>query len=98
MRWEYICSNCSLCCHEKIVLSDMLVIDPDKACQYLSKDTGLCTVYKTRFKTCSRCMKVNPFRVMFSPALPPVCSYVRLFEHYHIRFVKKREMILSNIE
>lgn len=98
MSWEDICTNCGLCCHEKIVLPDMLVIDPEKTCEYLSPETGLCTVYKTRFKVCSRCMKVNPLRVMFSSALPPVCGYVRLFERYHIRFARKREMILSNIE
>lgn len=97
-NWEDICSNCGLCCHEKVVLPDMLIIDDEKSCEFYSEETHRCTVYPNRFKECSRCMRVNLFRAMFSPALPNVCAYVRMAEKYHIRFAHKRETVIASLD
>lgn len=96
MRWEDICRKCALCCHEKVVFPDSILIDLDSPCEHLDKETGLCSVYDRRQSACSRCMKVTPLRAMFASYLPPVCAYAEWAERHHIRFVRKREMIFTS--
>ena len=94
MKWEDICSRCSLCCHEKIIDGDYLIIS-DITCDYLDTVSGLCTVYEKRFEKCERCMKVNLFRACFASYLPPGCQYVLWAKKHHIRFAKDKKLILS---
>lgn len=95
MSWEDICLRCGLCCHEKVIKDDSLII-LDESCEFYDKDTGLCKVYSQRFKKCPRCMKVSPFRAAFSPYLPPTCAYVAWAYRHHVRFARKREMLISS--
>ncbi len=97
-KWETICSRCGLCCHEKVVFPEVLILDPERACEFYDKSTHLCSIYDNRFKKCNRCEKVGIFKVMFSPALPPTCAYVKKFEKLHLRFAHKREFVFSNLD
>lgn len=94
MKWEDICSRCGLCCHEKIVDGDFLIIG-EETCPFFDADTRLCRVYGHRFETCPRCMKVNLFRACFARYLPSSCAYVRWARARHIRLVRERTVILS---
>ena len=96
--WEDICNNCGLCCHEKVVLPKALIIDIDKCCEFYDKDEHRCSAYEKRFKVCTRCRKVTPFMAMFSPSLPEVCGYVQFMRRLRLRFVPKREFVLSNLD
>ncbi len=96
MKWEDICTRCGLCCHEKVVLPDCLLIDMDAACSFYDRETGLCTVYEDRFNACPRCLKVTPLRAMAADYLPPSCAYVRWAERHHLRFARKREMVIKS--
>ncbi len=89
-KWEEMCERCGLCCHEKLIYDDEIVFDLSSACEYLDKETNLCTVYEDRFKVCKRCNKVNLFRAMFAPYLPLSCAYVRWAKEHHIRFAKEK--------
>lgn len=91
--WEDICSRCGLCCMNKAVTKDFLILDTSYPCEHLDMETKLCKVYDTRFKECSRCRKVTPFMAAFSPVLPSACAYVRLFSKYHIRFSRKETLL-----
>lgn len=93
--WEDICSRCGLCCHEKVIMPEFLVVDTAAACGFFDKDTGLCSVYEDRFRACKRCMKVSLPLAMFSAALPETCAYASWARRHHIRFARKRELILE---
>lgn len=95
MKWEDICSRCGLCCHEKTVYPDAIEIDLSSPCQYFDENTKLCKVYKDRFTYCSRCEKVTPAMAAFDTSLPETCSYIEWARRHHIRFRKRREMIIS---
>ena len=94
-HWEDICDRCSLCCYEKAVWDDVLVVDLSRPCEFLDTETHLCTVYEDRFRKCGRCCRVHPFRAIFSPALPQSCAYVRWAEKFHVRLCDKRELVLT---
>lgn len=96
--WEAICNQCGLCCHEKVVLDDALIIDPDSPCSFFDTETRLCKVYEERFEKCPRCQKVGLKKAMFSPALPAGCGYVQWAEKHHIRFARKRELVFGNLD
>lgn len=81
MKWEDICSKCGLCCYQKIIQKGCVEIDLSSPCQYLDIKTNRCTIYEERFKLEKNCKKVNLFRVIFSPYIPPTCSYLKKF-HY----------------
>lgn len=93
--WEDICERCSLCCYEKTVWDDALVVDLSQPCEFLDTETHLCTVYDHRFKACLRCRRVHPFRAMFSNALPPTCGYVKWAEKFHLRFPEEQELVIT---
>ena len=76
----------------------MLIIDPDRACEFYNEEEHLCSVYKDRFKKCHRCKKVNILMAMFSPSLPPCCGYVQEMKRKHLRFAHRREFVLSNLD
>ncbi len=96
--WESICRCCGLCCHEKIVTEDFLLIDPGKPCEYLDEGTALCTVYKNRFRKSRRCRKVTPIMAALSHSLPSDCAYVEFMKRHHMRLAKDLPFILSSIE
>lgn len=93
--WEDICERCALCCHEKTVFDDAIVVDLSDPCSFLDPDTKLCTVYDHRFKVCLRCRKVSPMMAMFSDALPPTCAYVKWAKKFHLRFPEDLELIIT---
>ena len=96
--WKDICSRCGLCCHEKVVLDDMVIIDLDKACEFYNEDEKSCKVYEDRFSYCDRCRKINARMAMFSPMLPPTCSYVKWAKDRGLRFAKRRELVIGNLD
>ena len=95
-EWEKLCTNCGLCCHEKVLSEDMLLIDLNVACSFYDEENKRCSVYNERFKKCPRCEKVNIFRAMFASYLPPSCGYVLWARKHHIRLCKKRECVMTN--
>lgn len=95
-KWEDICLRCGLCCHEKVVTPEFLLIDSCTACEYLDTASNSCSVYKERFSICNRCQKVGLAKAMFSPALPSTCGYVLWARRHHIRFAKTRETVLES--
>ena len=94
--WDDICRRCALCCYERTVTEDSVIIDLTSPCRYLDTETKLCTVYDERLKKNGRCNRLTPFHAMFSSALPPACAYVSWAEHHGIRFRKGKEMILED--
>ncbi len=95
MKWEDICSRCGLCCHEKVIFPEALVIDLSAPCEFYDEKSHSCTVYEHRFESCSRCEKVTPFMAAFGSSLPESCAYVKWAAAHHIRFAKKRELVLA---
>ncbi|MCR5731626.1 MAG: hypothetical protein K6G51_01630 [Sphaerochaetaceae bacterium] len=95
-EWESLCSNCGLCCHEKVVSEDMLLIDLSNPCEFYDSENKCCSVYEERFKKCHRCKKVNLFRAMFASYLPSICGYVRWAKEHHVRLCKEKECVLGN--
>ncbi len=96
--WESICSNCGLCCHEKVVTEDFLLIDPTRPCEYYDEATHLCTVYNERFKVNKRCRKVSPLFAATTHSLPPTCAYISYMKEHHLRIAKDRPFVLSSLE
>ena len=96
-KWEDICNKCGLCCHQKVVAEDFLLLDLAETCEFLDKETNLCTIYKDRVKKCKDCKKVTPFMAAFSPVLPATCAYVKLFQKYHLRFCKMESVFSEHI-
>lgn len=94
--WEELCSHCTLCCHKKTYYEEKGVIELDltSPCSFLNKEKKECSVYKNRFKECKECQKVNLCRVLFSPFLPPECSYVLWARKKGIRKAKKIPYII----
>ncbi len=95
VSWESLCHQCGLCCHEKTLFNDIVVIHTDKPCEFLDVATMQCTCYNDRFVTNPRCLKVTPFRAMFSPLLPPSCGYVQYMKKRRLRWVRK-DVICEN--
>lgn len=93
--WEEICSCCALCCHEKAVTPEFLILDLSAPCAFLDEESSLCSVYKERRQLCRRCRKVTLFMAMFSPSLPEPCAYVSWAKRHHIRFARRRELIIE---
>lgn len=50
-------------------------------CEFLDKDTHLCTVYEKRFEVCDRCHPLTLRAALFGRHLPPECAYVQLFRN-----------------
>ena len=94
--WDDICARCALCCYERTITPDEVIIDLSSPCQYLDEDSRLCTVYDDRFTICPRCNKLSLFHAMFSSSLPPSCAYIAWAEKHHIRFRKGRAMVLED--
>jgi len=94
--WEDICSRCGLCCHEKVILDDSVVISLAEPCKFYDGEKRECSVYKDRLKECKRCVKVTPLRAMMAPYMPDECNYVRLMRKWHLRFAKRRETVVMN--
>ena len=42
--WEDICSRCGLCCMNKAVTKDFLILDTSYPCEHLDMETKLCKV------------------------------------------------------
>jgi len=85
-NWDGLCNRCGLCCYIRAVSPDGEVeIDFSLPCDFLNPKTKQCRVYADRFQKCSTCRKVNLFRVLFHPAMPPNCAYVRTFRLWKTR-------------
>lgn len=93
-KWESHCKQCGLCCHEKIIVDNTLVIDLDSYCEHYDLKTKTCKIYAHRFVDSVRCKKVTPFKAMFAPYLPPTCGYVEWAKLLHIRFSSVRMLRL----
>ena len=80
-RWDDICMQCGLCCHERVVYDDgEMDIDLSSPCEFLAEDGHTCTVYKHRFESCPDCSKVTFRKAISDKYLPSCCAYRRLFE------------------
>ncbi len=92
--WEDLCTSCGICCHEKTLLGrDTVIIHMDKPCEYLDKETNLCSCYPTRFKENPRCVKVHLGRAMLSGSLPATCGYVQCMSRLKLRWSRKDTII-----
>ena len=94
-RWEDLCLRCGLCCKEKVVTPEFLIIYDEMPCEFHDTETGLCRVYPERFRKCPRCEKVTVFKAMFAPYLPESCGYVRWARAHKVRYVRPRETVLA---
>ena len=92
--WEEKCDRCGLCCHEKVLYGDQLVIDLDSWCEFFDPKTKQCTVYAERFVRSVRCKKMTRLRAMFAPYLAPSCAYVEWARQKGLRFAKDRHLRL----
>ncbi len=88
--WESHCKKCGLCCHEKVIVDNTLVIDLDTYCEHYDVKTKTCKIYATRFIDSVRCKKVTLAKAMFAPYLPLTCGYVEWAKLKHIRFASLR--------
>ncbi len=95
MKWEDICTRCGLCCHEKVIHPDALVIDTSQPCAFYDEETHSCTVYSERFAKCPRCEKVTPLMAAFGRSLPESCGYIVWAKRHHIRFRKAVENVIA---
>ncbi len=91
-KWEQKCHRCGLCCHEKVLYGDTLVIDLDSWCEFYDPKTKQCTVYAERFVHSQRCKKMTRWRAMFAPYLTDDCAYVQWAKERKIRFAKSRTL------
>ena len=96
MKWEDICSRCGLCCHEKVIHPDALVIDLSQPCRFYDGKWHECTVYRDRFSSEPRCCKVSPLMAAFGRSLPDSCAYVEWARRHHLRFRRPKELVLSS--
>ena len=94
VKWENKCSRCGLCCHEKVVSGNTLVIDLDSWCEFYDPKSKQCTVYAKRFVECERCRKMTVWRAMFASYIPETCAYAEWARKGHIRFDRKRYLRL----
>ncbi|RGZ03533.1 hypothetical protein DXA14_15395 [Hungatella hathewayi] len=79
-NWDELCSQCGLCCYTRSVTRRGEVrINFASPCEFLDEKTHLCRVYESRFRRCPTCQKVNLFRALFHPSLPPECAYGKTF-------------------
>ena len=79
-NWDDLCYRCGKCCHTShYTQAGDIIVDYSDPCDYLDPLTHYCTVYKDRFRTYRDCGKVNLFRALWSPFLPPSCAYVKTF-------------------
>jgi uncharacterized cysteine cluster protein YcgN (CxxCxxCC family) len=92
--WESHCKKCGLCCHEKVIINDTLVIDLDSYCEHYDIKTKTCKIYATRFVDSVRCKKVTLAKAMFASYLPPTCGYVEWAKLKRIRFSSIRMLRL----
>ncbi|MGD1818576.1 MAG: hypothetical protein ACPKOI_01650 [Pleomorphochaeta sp.] len=92
--WESHCKKCGLCCHEKVVIDDTLVVDLDSYCENFDIKTKTCKIYAKRFIDSVRCKKVTLAKAMFAPYLPPTCGYVEWARLKGIRFSSIRMLRL----
>jgi len=95
-EWEALCSNCGLCCHEKVVSGDFLLIDTSAPCSFYDAKSKRCKVYSERFEKCSRCRKVTPFKAAFADYLPSSCAYVCWAKSHHLRFRREKEVVIGS--
>jgi uncharacterized cysteine cluster protein YcgN (CxxCxxCC family) len=92
--WEDKCHRCGLCCHEKVVYGNTLVIDLDSWCEFFDPATKQCKVYAERFVRSVRCKKMTRWRAMFASYLHDDCAYVQWARKRGIRFAKPRYLRL----
>lgn len=93
-KWEQKCSRCGLCCHEKVVSGNTLVIDLDSWCEFYDPKTKECTVYAERFVQCQRCRKMNLWRAMFASYISETCAYAQWARSKNLRVARKRYLRL----
>lgn len=96
MKWEDICKRCGLCCHERTVYPDALVIFRCAPCIHFEESTSLCTVYGERFKVCKDCSKMTLFKAMFDDSIPQSCAYAEWARQHHLRFAKEKPMVIED--
>ncbi|PIE04630.1 MAG: hypothetical protein CSA76_03145 [Spirochaetales bacterium] len=76
-KWESHCRCCGLCCYQKRRLPDgCWEIDLSRPCPWLDEQTRLCRIYSRRLRVYPLCRRVNIWRALFAPYLPPSCGYV----------------------
>lgn len=77
---EDLCTQCGLCCMEKVEVGEDIVVNPKKACRFLRREkdgTYPCYVYEGRYKHAPWCL--DAFSAYEHNALPKDCPYVKEF-------------------
>ena len=84
--WESICKKCGKCCYFEIIRINRNGHQTvtNEACDYLDKETNLCTIYGT-FKHAEEirngdCVKLTE-RDVDADWLPEDCGYVEYFKN-----------------
>lgn len=95
-RWEALCSQCGMCCHEKIIYGNDLIYDMGAPCEFLDTATNQCTVYAERFEKCPRCQKMTVWKAMTAAWLPESCSYVQWAHRHRISFAPRLNLVVTD--
>jgi len=90
--WEHKCNRCGLCCHEKVIIGDEVLLDLNTHCEHYDPKTHSCKIYIERLTLHRRCRKITPFHAMFARYLPDECAYVQWARSRHLRFALKRRI------
>lgn len=79
-QWEALCDGCGWCCSHVVQDDDdNELYQTDICCNFLDRETGLCTDYANRFSNVPDCQKVSlDFPEAFK-TLPETCAYRRLY-------------------
>jgi|LSQX01.3.fsa_nt_gb hypothetical protein len=90
-KWEKKCTHCGICCHEKVILGDEVLVDCQTPCEFYDQKKHRCNIYVQRLEINPRCLKVTVLRAMFARYLPDECAYVQWARQHHLRFALKRK-------
>ena len=77
-EWEKLCMKCGQCCHIKIRLKHLFIVNPTKTCEYLHNNR--CTIYKDRLQQ-KDCMHIKE-ALEIDLMLPNSCPYTKLKPGY----------------
>ncbi len=91
---EETCKRCGICCHAKIRFLGKVFIDMSKPCEYLDKETNLCTVYEKRRQVQPYCQLLHV--VLEEELMPGTCAYVKELKQEGQPY--KDPIVVSNLD
>ena len=78
--WEALCRRCGQCCYEKYDVEGRIYLS-EEPCEFLDRESSLCTVYEHRHLRKEGCAPLTP-GVVAMGALPGDCPYVAGIDGY----------------